>query len=134
MHIIQLLLAASSSAAALSSPLLDQEVITNNQYGGIACVFGAPKKYDQWTISYQEVKPSLQSANHFILDPAWVERHQTVGDADSPAEHSTPDNGEFSCYFFDALIQPEHIVPSSSNEPYKMTHAYNRLCDNEMGI
>ncbi|KAL7795100.1 hypothetical protein V8C37DRAFT_56669 [Trichoderma ceciliae] len=165
MHLVQFLLAASLGATIMASPPLDQEVISNDQQGRKACVYGSPKKYEQWTIYYHEVKPSPQFPNHFVLDPAWVARHQTVGDADHfilgttwipwaenrcqytcnarkdcvsfvgyQAKHSTPNGGEFSCYFFDTLIQPENIMPRSRNEPYKITHAYNRLCDNEMGI
>jgi hypothetical protein len=63
----------------------DQEVITNNQQSRRACVYGSPKEYDQWTIYYHEVKPPSQFPNHFVLDPAWVASHQTVGDTDVSA-------------------------------------------------
>lgn len=80
MHLVQCLLAASLIAATTAAPLLNQEVITETQHR--ACVYGAPKKYDHWTIHYHEVKPPSQFPMHFVLDPAWVARHQNVGDAD----------------------------------------------------
>lgn len=80
MHLVQLLLAASLIAATTAAPLLNQEVITETQHR--ACVYGAPKKYDHWTIHYHEVKPPSQFPMRFVLDPAWVARHQNVGDAD----------------------------------------------------
>ncbi|KAM0259713.1 hypothetical protein ACHAQJ_003147 [Trichoderma viride] len=91
--------------------LPDPEAIADNQQSRRACVYGSPKEYDQWTIYYHEVKLSSQFPNRFVLDPAWVARHQTVGDTD-----------------------PENIVPQSPAEPHKITHAYNRLCDNETDI
>ncbi|KAL6821240.1 hypothetical protein V8C40DRAFT_249959 [Trichoderma camerunense] len=163
MHLVQLLLAASIIAATTAAPLLNQEVITEAQHR--ACVYGAPKKYDHWTIHYHEVKPPSQFPMRFVLDPAWVARHQNVGDADHfslgttwvpwaenrcqytcnarkkcvswvgyQTKHSTPEDGEFSCYFFDALIQPENIVPRAPDEPFKLTHAFNRLCENDTEI
>lgn len=80
MHLVQLLLAASLIAATTAAPLLNQEIITETQHR--ACVYGAPKKYDHWTIYYHEVKPPSQFPMRFVLDPAWVARHQNVGDAD----------------------------------------------------
>ncbi|KAJ4856486.1 hypothetical protein T069G_09854 [Trichoderma breve] len=145
MHLVQLLLTASLIAATTAAPLLNQEVITETQHR--ACVYGAPKKYDHWIIHYHEVKPPSQFPMRFILDPAWVARHQNVGDADhfslgttwvpwaeNRSKHSTPEEGEFSCYFFDALIQPENIVPRAPDEPFKLTHAFNRLCENDTEI
>lgn len=82
MFLIQLLAAALSSVAIAASPLPGQEAITNDQGARKACVFGSPKHYEQWTIYYQDVKPPSQFPNRFILDPAWVALHQTVGDAD----------------------------------------------------
>ncbi|KAL7922188.1 hypothetical protein ACQKWADRAFT_313391 [Trichoderma austrokoningii] len=154
-----------SVAVASNSLVHDQEAITDAQQHIKACVFGFPKKYDQWTIHYHEVKPPSRFPSQFILDPAWVTRHQTVGDTDHftlgttwvpwaenrcqytcnartncvsfagyQTKHSTPNSGEFSCYFFDALIQPETIIPRLSDGSDTITHAYNRLCDNETGI
>lgn len=31
-------------------------------------------------------------------------------------------------------IQPENIIPQPPDGPDEITHAYNRLCDNKMGI
>lgn len=79
----RLLFAALLTAATTASPLPDQELVTDNQRQGRgACVYGAPKQYDQWTIHYHEVKPPTQFPSRFVLDPAWVARHQNVGDAD----------------------------------------------------
>jgi hypothetical protein len=84
-----ILVAASSIVVVASNPWgHNQEVVTNDQQHIKACVFGSPKKYDQWTIHYHEVKPSTQFPSPFILDPAWVERHQTVGDTDVSAASS----------------------------------------------
>lgn len=84
---IALILVAASFNVVVASNLWghNQEVVTNDQQHIKACVFGPSKKYDQWTIHYHEVKPSSQFPSQFILDPAWVERHQTVGDTDVSA-------------------------------------------------
>lgn len=80
------LVAVIFNVALAGNPLAhDQEAITDTQQHIKACVFGSPKKYDQWTIHYHEVKPSSQFPSQFILDPAWVTRHQTVGDTDVSA-------------------------------------------------
>lgn len=82
-RLVLILLAASLSGAIASNPWThDQEVIAGGQQRMKACVFGSPKTYDQWTIHYHEVKPSSQFPGQLILDPAWVARHQTVGDTD----------------------------------------------------
>lgn len=82
-RLVLILLAISLSGVVASNPWThDQEVIANGQQHIKACVFGSPKMYDQWTIHYHEVKPSSQFRGQFILDPAWVARHQTVGDTD----------------------------------------------------
>ncbi|PTB35934.1 uncharacterized protein TrAFT101_009218 [Trichoderma asperellum] len=165
-RLVLILLAASLSGAIASNPWThDQEVIAGGQQRMKACVFGSPKTYDQWTIHYHEVKPSSQFPGQLILDPAWVARHQTVGDTDRftlgttwvpwaenrcqyscnarkncvsfagyQAKDSTPNSGGFSCHFFDALIQPENIIPRPRDGPDQITHAYNRLCDKEAGI
>lgn len=89
-RLVLVLLATSLSATVASSPWAhDQEVIVDDQQHIKACVFGSPKKYDQWTIQYHEVKPLSQFASQFVLDPAWVARHQTVGDIDVSAASST---------------------------------------------
>lgn len=81
-----ILVAALFNVAVASNPWgHNQEVVTNDQQHIKACVFGSPKKYDQWTIHYHEVKPSSQFPSQFILDPAWVAHHQTVGDTDVSA-------------------------------------------------
>ncbi|OTA01034.1 hypothetical-protein [Trichoderma parareesei] len=163
MLLIHLLGAALLAAATTASPLPDQELIPDGQRQSTkACVYGTPKQYDQWTIHYHEVKPPTQVPSRFVLDLAWVARHQNVGDADHfslgstwipwaenrcqytcnarkkcvswvgyQTKHSTPEEGGFSCFFFDALIQPEDIVPRAPDELFKITHAYNRLCDDE---
>jgi hypothetical protein len=80
-RLVLILVAASFNVAVASNPWAhDQEIITNDQQHIKACVFGSPKKYDQWTIHYHEVKPLSRFPSQFILDPAWVARHQTVGD------------------------------------------------------
>ncbi|UKZ69869.1 uncharacterized protein TrAtP1_010872 [Trichoderma atroviride] len=165
-RLLVILVAASFSVTVASNPWgHNQEVVTNDQQHIKACVFGSPKKYDQWTIHYHEVKPPSQFPSQFILNPAWVARHQTVGDTDHftlgttwvpwaenrcqyscnarkncvsfagyQDKHSTPNTGEFSCYFFDALIQPANIIPRPPDGPDEITHAYNRLCNDETGI
>lgn len=89
LRLVLILIAASFNVAVASNPWThDQEVVTDNQQHIKACVFGSPKKYDQWTIHYHEVKPQSQFPSQFILDPAWVARHQTVGDTDVSAASS----------------------------------------------
>ncbi|KAL7812050.1 hypothetical protein V8C44DRAFT_357996 [Trichoderma aethiopicum] len=166
MLLIRLLGASFLTAATIASPLSIQEAITDDQgQSPRACVNGAPKKYDQWTIQYHEVKPPAQFPNRFVLDPAWVERHQNVGDADHfslgstwvpwaenrcqytcnarkkcaswvgyQTQHSKSEEGGFSCFFFDALIQAENLVPRAPDDSFRITHAYNRLCANETEV
>ncbi|KAK5995943.1 hypothetical protein PT974_04362 [Cladobotryum mycophilum] len=44
-------------------------------------------------------------------------------------QNATPDNGEIFCHFFKALIELNSITSPVPNSPYKITHAYNTLCD-----
>lgn len=85
-RLVLLLLAVSLNVAIAWAH--DQQVIVDDQQHTKACVFGSPKKYEQWTIHYHEVKPPSQFPSQFVLDPAWVARHQTVGDTDVSAASS----------------------------------------------
>ncbi|KAL9471770.1 hypothetical protein ACSS6W_009711 [Trichoderma asperelloides] len=159
-RLVLILLAISLSGVVASNPWThDQEVIANGQQHMKACVFGSPKMYDQWTIHYHEVKPSSQFLGQFILDPAWVARHQTVGDTDvraasfmilkempssnipsvspwvPPGSHGPRIGARFVLELTSKIsIQPENIIPRPRDGPDQITHAYNRLCHNEAGI
>lgn len=73
LFVLLLATVAMAAPAPQSSPSSDA-----SQQG--KCVHGSPTKTENYDIMYQQVKPpSSDGNNNFIVDPAWLKRHSTVG-------------------------------------------------------
>ncbi|KAF4508740.1 hypothetical protein G6O67_005082 [Ophiocordyceps sinensis] len=155
LFVLLLATVAMAAPAPQSSPSSDA-----SQQG--KCVHGSPTKTENYDIMYQQVKPpSSDGNNNFIVDPAWLKRHSTVGSSiqmsmgnpfisygEFKCQYScggipgcvsyagyqstvVGSHKKFECYFFDSLIESKNLVPAPDAENNVMTHAYNKLCDDK---